>query len=844
MKPATKVLAAGAVVSMLTLPGLAPAVASPLGSGSEEATTNPGATANPGATVDPEATANAEATVDPEAAEPGTRVQLLGITDFHGRIVEAGTQVASVVEEQRADFLDQGGTGTALLSAGDNIGASTYVSSSQQDTPTLDVLNALGLQASAVGNHEFDKGTADLTGRVANESDFPYLAANVYDRGTTNVVEGLDEYSVVDVGGVEVAVIGVVTEDTASLVSPDGIADIEFGDPTSAVNRVAKDIESLPADQRPDMTVVEAHLGASTADTLDEALASNREFNRLVTEADSSVDVLFTGHTHLPYEFEAPVPGDPNRTRPVLEAGSYGSVVGQVQLVAEADGTWTTEKSELLSTEDASYESPVVAQVAEIIAEADEKAKVPGSVVAGSITEDITRAWARDENGEVILKNGQPVDDRGSESTLGNLVADALKSGVEDSQLAPADFGITNPGGVREDLLCADIYNTEKDCEVTAAELSGVLPFANDHGVVTMKGADVIGLFEEQWQPADASRPFLHLGVSKELDVVYDSTAEAGQRVKSVRVNGEEIDPDRDYRVATLSFLAAGGDNFSSFAKGEFELSGLTDFETWVDYFNENTPVGPDKTERQADLSHDVIHNGSLTAELKAPAKGITPGQSAVFLLATAAEEAVAGPVEVSVELPEGYSGRQTVTLDSIPAGRSELPVTVTAPEDASGEAELTVSLRAGAAEWWDDNPLPISHEFSATASVVDDAGPDTGVEADATSAAGGAGSNADAEGAEAGAGSDAGAGSGANGSDADAADAGAGADSAGSGANGSGASADAAGANADGSADGANDDLPRTGFELMSTLAAALALIVAGSAAVGMARRRTELYR
>ncbi|RAE55929.1 5'-nucleotidase C-terminal domain-containing protein, partial [Burkholderia multivorans] len=185
-------------------------------------------------------------------------------------------------------------------------------------------------------------------------------------------------------------------------------------------------------------------------------------------------------------------------------------------------------------------------------------------------------------------------EDRGAESTLGNLVADALKDGVGDSQLAPADFGITNPGGLRTDLKCDDIYNTEKRCEVTAAELNAVLPFANDHGVVTMKGADVIGLFEEQWQPAGASRPFLHLGISKELDVVYDSSAEAGKRVKSVKVNGEEIDPNRDYRVATLSFLAAGGDNFSSFAKGTFEQSGLTDFETWTKYFNDNSPVAPD----------------------------------------------------------------------------------------------------------------------------------------------------------------------------------------------------------------------------------------------------------
>ena len=217
--------------------------------------------------------------IDAQAAPEGTKVQLLNITDFHGRISEAGTQVASVVEEERAKFGTGGDNmGTGVLSTGDNIGASTYTSSSQNDKPTLDVLNAIGVQTSAVGNHEFDKGIDDLTGRVSDAADFPYSAANVYDKGTENVVDGLDEYSIVDVGGVSIAVIGVVTKDTASLVSPDGIADLEFGDPTDAVNRVAEDLENLPEDEQPDMTVVEAHLGASSTESLEDAKASNAEF--------------------------------------------------------------------------------------------------------------------------------------------------------------------------------------------------------------------------------------------------------------------------------------------------------------------------------------------------------------------------------------------------------------------------------------------------------------------------------------------------------------------------------------------------------------------------------------
>lgn len=872
-KLVTKVLATGAAVSMLTLPGLAPAIGAPsLGNGNS---TDDSATApSEAAPADPDESSNdstdgksapsdnagdeQDSGSDAQSAPEGTKVQLLNITDFHGRISEAGTQVASVVEEERAKFGTGGDNmGTALLSTGDNIGASTYTSSSQNDTPTLDVLNAMGVEASAVGNHEFDKGIDDLTGRVSDEADFPYSAANVYDKGTQNVVDGLDEYSIVDVSGVKIAVIGVVTKDTASLVSPDGISDLDFGDPTDAVNRVADDLENLPEDERPDMTVVEAHLGASSTESLEDAKASNAEFKKLVTEADASVDAMFTGHTHMPYAFEAPVPGEPDRTRPVIEAGSYGEYVGQVTMRVDGNSDWQASGIDLIETEGKSYDSEVVDKVAGIVSDAEEKAKELGSEVTGTISEDITRA----------KKDGE--EDRGAESTLGNLVADALKEGVEETQLEEADFGITNPGGLRTDLLCDDIYNSEEKCEVTVAELNSVLPFANDHGVVTMKGSDVIGLFEEQWQPDGASRSFLHLGISDDLDVVYDTDADKGEHVKSVKVDGKDIDPNMDYRVATLSFLATGGDNFSSFAKGDFEQSGLTDFETWENYFNkhqaEGKDVTPDKNERQADAAKDVIDKGDLSAELTGP-KAIKPGESAEFALKTNAKSEVAGPIDVTVDLPEGYTAEaaaqskaqsasagatkdkapevsaeaaaKTITLDSIPAGASETPVTVTAPKDASGEVTVKASVQANAdGPWWDDNPLPLAHEFEATAAVGDDANASAGDDgsADGGNADGGSADGGAADGGDSAAGGNADGGDSAAGGSDGSSNAGSGAD--GANASADGGSADGSGADANGSKDGG--DLPRTGFETVNIVAAALALIVAGGTAVTIVRRR-----
>ncbi|OLT50959.1 ExeM/NucH family extracellular endonuclease [Cellulosimicrobium sp. CUA-896] len=181
---------------------------------------------------------------------PGTTtIDLLAINDFHGRIEPYATNrdtgvvtnntlsFAGTIEELRAQNPD----GTAFVSAGDNIGASLFASALQEDRPTIDVLNALDLATSAVGNHEFDQGVDDLTGRVAEAADWTYLGANVYDAGTQE--PALPEYDVVEIDGVEVGFVGVVTEETPTLVTPSGIADLEFGDPVEALNRVTAQLQ-------------------------------------------------------------------------------------------------------------------------------------------------------------------------------------------------------------------------------------------------------------------------------------------------------------------------------------------------------------------------------------------------------------------------------------------------------------------------------------------------------------------------------------------------------------------------------------------------------------------------
>ena len=184
----------------------------------------------------------------PQAATAATEgettdIQILGINDFHGRL-EADSYgglagAAGLVGAVRQ--FESENPNTLFVSAGDNIGASTFTSFIQQDEPTMEALAVGGLDVSAVGNHEFDRGFADLTDRVLPRfggAEFG-LGANVYEKGTET--PALDEYTVTTVDGVRVAFIGVVTPDTANMVTPTGIANLDFGDQLQAANRVATD---------------------------------------------------------------------------------------------------------------------------------------------------------------------------------------------------------------------------------------------------------------------------------------------------------------------------------------------------------------------------------------------------------------------------------------------------------------------------------------------------------------------------------------------------------------------------------------------------------------------------
>lgn len=629
-------------------------------------------------------------------------LNLLNFNDFHGRIGKNLTvPFAATIEQLRAEHPDS----SLLLAAGDSIGASLFNSSAQKDQPTIDVLNALGLKASAVGNHEFDQGYDDLTGRVIGtdgkrNAQWDYLGANVYKKGTGT--PALQEYSIQNVNGVRVGVIGVVTQETSTLVSPGGIKGIEFGDPVEAVNRVARQLtDGDESNGEADVIVAEYHEGAASNEddatakpTIDEQKAASPVFRKIVDDTDPAVDVIFTAHTHMKYSYTDPA----HNGRPVIQTGSYAANIGQVVLdYDKATGTVTYRKSGNVAVDTSKSDDELAAagddtvrNVKSIVDAAVAKGQEEGDKPVGSIAADITTAF----------KDGAR-DDRASESTMGNLVADSLLDSLSSENRGGAEIGVVNPGGLRAEF-CKTGDNEKctiaADGTITYAQANAVLPFLNNLWTTTLTGAQFKEALEQQWQTdADGnvpSRPYLQLGLSHNVSYTYDPNAAQGNHITSVTVNGKPLDLKREYRIGSFSFLLQGGDNFRAFAAGkDTKDTGLVDRDAWIDYISKNSPLKP-RYDRRAVAVTGIPAGGKVTAgtsfdlqfsKLTLTSLGV-PAETKLIATIDGTEVGSAAVKDgdtatLQVAVPAGLpAGAATLTVKAVTNGTTvTLPLTVAA---------------------------------------------------------------------------------------------------------------------------------------------------------------------
>ena len=452
-----------------------------------------------------------------EAAQPAGQpdppgqlvdVQLLAFNDYHGYL-EAGSNPGpgnvgndpaggGEYLSTKLSELRKGKKYSLTVAAGDLIGGSPFLSGIFHDEPSVESLNAMGLDVSSVGNHEFDEGVTELLrmqnggchpvdgcyfpGNPYAGAKFQWLAANTVNDATGKTP--LPPYWIKKIESVNVAFIGMTLEATDTLVAQSGIKGWSFRDEAETANALVPELKRKGAEA----IVVLLHEGGSQTPPqgdVDACVGISGPIVEINSALDPAIDAVITGHTHLPYNCRLPDPdGNP---RIVTSAFSFGRVVSELDLVLDKR---TGDVRRDLST---AVNHPVIrAQVTPdpaitaVIDKWKPLSDVIGSREVGKITGDIKRAFVGS------------TEDRGSESNAGNMIADAQ---LWATQANGAQIAFMNPGGIRSDLIYAKSGAEAVDGIVTYAEAFTMQPFSNILMTIPMTGAQIVSVLKEQCQP-------------------------------------------------------------------------------------------------------------------------------------------------------------------------------------------------------------------------------------------------------------------------------------------------------------------------------------------------------
>jgi len=511
-------------------------------------------------------------------------LQILAINDFHGNIATTSGAFGGV---GRADFLaanmraaEAEADNSIIVSAGDLIGASPLISALFHDEPTIEAMNLIGLEINGVGNHEFDEGSAellrmqfggshpvdgDLDGDPFLGADFEFLAANVVIDITGDTV--FPPYTIRNYQGVKVAFIGMTLEGTPTIVTPSGVAGLTFRDEVETVNALVPQLQQ----NNIEAIVVLMHEGGFASEgggngdgcgTLSGNLAD------IVDGLDDAVDLVIGGHNNQRFTCLD------HNGKAVTMAYHSGRMFTDIDVTLNR-----VTKDMTVQTIDnkENFQNGVTpaADLTALIDRYDTLSAPLANVVIGSTTADILRA-----------------NNAAGESALGDVIADAQRDATDDPGFGDAVVAFMNPGGIRDDLLCAEISGGEAVCEVTFGEAFSVQPFGNSLVTMTLTGDQIDILLEQQWVGQSSPRI---LQVSSGFTYTWDAAQPDGSKVDptTIMINSTVVDPLTDYRVTVNSFLADGGDNFSVLVDGTNRLGGEVDLDALVTFFGINSPVAP-----------------------------------------------------------------------------------------------------------------------------------------------------------------------------------------------------------------------------------------------------------
>jgi 5'-nucleotidase len=534
-----------------------------------------------------------------KAAKPKKRppkpvqVQLLGINDFHGHMDATGSGTITRTGDP-LDRVPAGGAeylatnlrllrhrnpNTLVVGAGDLVGGSPLESSIFHDEPAIELMNNVGMWASAVGNHEFDEGLAELRrlqhggchpqdgcrdGTPFNGARFRYLSANAVDRQTGRPL--FRGYAIRRIAGVKIGFIGITTKDTPQFLTPSRAAGLRFRDEALSMNRVARTLKRRGV--RAIVALVHEGAFAKRSDVSPNGCPGlTGRMLDIIRRTTRDVDVFVTGHTHAAYNC---VVGG----RHVIQGGSYGRLIMRVDLAV----------------------NPRTGRVQHV----DTRNWVVGQDVPRA--PDITRLLAhynrvvapvRDRLVGRMARFAGRTRDPSGESKMGDLVADAQRS-VTASDVAFVNFGI-----VRASLPPG---------EVTYGRAFTTQPFGTTLVTMTMSGSQIHELLKQQWcgratpnvlQPSANVHYTWSRATVKSVQGV--PCAAATDPIIDLTIDGRPVPLDAAYRVTVNSSLANGGDRFSVLHTGNDPFDGGGDADALAAYLQptlDGEPLVPPARDR------------------------------------------------------------------------------------------------------------------------------------------------------------------------------------------------------------------------------------------------------
>ena len=508
-------------------------------------------------------------------------VQILAINDFHGNLeppkisVDAGPPDAPVKVPaggvahlaSAAKALRSGQRHSVTVSAGDMIGGTPLVSALFLDEPAIEAMEEVGVEYNAVGNHEFDKGWAELL-RIQrggcekytskqpcklepfDGADFGFLAANVITPAGQTLFPGT---AIKDFGPVQLGIIGMTLKETATLVTPAGVAGLTFGDEAATANAAVPALKAAGADAI--LLLIHQGVGDSGKHYGKDCSALSGDLLPIIARLDPAIDVVVSGHSHASYICELPRAG--RTPRLLTSAARSGTMLTDIRLAFAPDGTLRGQRADNIIVQGEGYTSgatevAVVPSQRQFAADPATKALVDRYVAAaapeaarpvGTLASPVTRT----ENDDL-------------EQTAGNFIADAQ---LAASRAHGGQVAFMNSRGVRTDLVPA------ADGTVTYGQIFAMQPFGNSLVVKTLTGAQLKALLEQQFASGTntAERPNILLP-SRGFFFAFDLSRPAGQRIVEMRLGGRRIDPAARYRVTVNNFMASGGDNFTVLKEG------------------------------------------------------------------------------------------------------------------------------------------------------------------------------------------------------------------------------------------------------------------------------------